>query len=128
MGTDKIVMTTHARSIIEPIVHEISEFLPMNLQGETIWGVNMLNRVDCLDESHCEIDRYENGNIMDISKYGFVEEKFNLFSLFDIINFPVTQIFATEGRLPPELEFKHVVESNNHKGLKFVEVWDSEKK
>jgi hypothetical protein len=128
MGGDNIVMTTHARTILEPIVKDVSEFLPLDLQGETIWALNLINRIDCLDVAHCEVERFEDGGgLMRIDKYSFFKDRLNKYSLFDITNFPVTTIFTTEGHLPPELEFKHVVESNNLKGLKFDEVWDSEK-
>ena len=101
-----------ARDILSPIIQEIGEIYEQPFQNRILYLFHVLNTVDAREGDD---DWPEEGLV-----YHFEGVKGSLFRL------PWGSLCAVSGLTPPELDFKHVVETNNLTGLLFREVWDSE--
>jgi hypothetical protein len=118
---DCLVLRANAKKILNSILKPVSEFLPLKLKNEDLDVVNITLCQDCLELSKCDF----NSIVIDERIFSFVSNKLPNESLFKVPEYKAA-IFCHQGLLPPEKDFKYLVESNNLKGLIFKEVWSSE--
>ncbi len=57
-------MTARAKAVVEPVLADEAEFLPLACPDMPLWLVNNLQVIDALDEEHSEIRRYPDGRIV----------------------------------------------------------------
>ena len=67
------VVDRKAWDALRPLVGPHVEALEMTLKGETLYALNVTTVVDCLDPERSEIERFDNGAIMDVGKFVFRE-------------------------------------------------------
>lgn len=58
---------------LRPLIGAQVEALEMTLQGETIYALNVVTVLDCLDPERSEIERFDNGAIMEVRTFVFRE-------------------------------------------------------
>lgn len=121
-----LVFNQKAYKIIHPILEPYCEWLPLNLDGESLYVLNLLLLSNCLNKEKSKIEYI--GNILYmIHEYSFYPDKMPPVSVFRLQLMPMHhRLFTYEGVLPKEKEFKYLVESNQLEGLIFEEIWSSE--
>ena len=98
------------------------EILPLMLDNEEVYGINVLSVLKALDYDNSEYRTFTDGEIMVILKYSFIEKCISNKNIFKI-----TDESRTSSPFVSEL-FKKTVEDNNLTGFEFELVWDSEEK
>ena len=76
--------------------NEIEILSVENINKIDMYILNIVNLIDCLNESSSVIDYFETGRIMDIQTYAFFTENLKSTMLFKIPQFSRTEIFATD--------------------------------
>ena len=118
------LVDSRAMSAIQPIVGDGCEFLPMlPYKGETLYLMNLLTCVDCLDKERTEfaVDEASGTKLSRVMKYSFNRDKIPSASLFKLPK--RVGLFAATGTAHSELEFKALVEREELTGLLFRELW-----
>lgn len=103
------------------LLGEKVEFLPLKHDIYNYFVCNVINIIDCLNESESKLKRFSSGRIMDIIGYDF---NVNILEAEDpiILRFPrnfTHEVFCYRN-------VKNHIESSNLKGYVFKEVWDSD--
>jgi hypothetical protein len=82
--------------------------------------VHIRDICECVDYNKSQIKYFPDSNkILRIKKFEFIEEEVRNKKIFKDSSFPVTDVYVTD-------EGKKIIESWNAKGIKFIELWDSE--
>lgn len=97
------------------------EFLPLSVADTTIWAVNVLEILDCLDEEKSDLKRFtSSGRVQRINNYVFKSAMIHQAELiFKIPQKIRTGIYATD-------RFKDKVEQAGFTGLKFEKIYSFE--
>jgi hypothetical protein len=103
------------------------EQLPMSLQGETQYLINVTECVNSLDQDKTIFTTDPDSGIRlgSIEKYSFYPNRFSESSLFKIPETRRTDVLTLERSMDPEEEFKAYVEENKLSGLVFELLWES---
>jgi hypothetical protein len=122
-----LVMSCRALEALSPIVEPCGEILPLKASDGADYAVlNITPCHDCIDEERSEGPRFADGRrFIEITRYEFKPERIPRLTLFKASIRPF-QIFATEGLVPKDSEFKARIERAGLEGLTFVEVWNDE--
>lgn len=115
-GTSLFLLNERAKNILEPVLSEYVEFLPV-IYKQPLYLMHVLCVADALDLDNIIANTYA-GKIGYIKKFAFKEER--------IPPFPVFRILC-EGRLYTGVifvkdEFKKIIEENGLTGFSFEEV------
>ena len=105
------VLSLRAWTLLEPLIGESVEALPLKCPGRNLFALNVLAVVDCLDQEKCEFKYYSSGKIMRVAKFAFRNdptEKHHMFSIPE-----------TSGDVFISDQFRKLVEQENLKGLQF---------
>jgi hypothetical protein len=110
------VFSKRAIEILNPLIADSTEILPlMGLEGE-FSVVNVIDVVDCLDHQRSEYIRFESsGRIMHIEHYVFKKDYLKNKHIFRIPEEVVSAVFVSDA-------FKTLVEQNRLEGLIFKKV------
>lgn len=114
------VVNDKTKRILENVLHNEVEFLPLVHSTESFWIVNVVNLVDAIDYDTAIPFRATPTIITHFKQHGFYKEKVSNQWIFKLPEMPFTRIYVTEA-------FKEVVEQNNLTGFQFEQVWDSKK-
>ncbi len=112
LGAGYIVIDEQAKEILmSHIGHEV-ELLPIDIEGQPHYIVNIINVIDCLDKENSEIKYFKSNptKIMRIVKHVFHEEHTVDSFMFKLPS--ITPMFCTQ-------KFKDLVEQNEITGLRF---------
>lgn len=104
--------------ILEPFIHNCVQVLPAIVKSQKVYVLNFITVIDCLNRENSQLIFFSNSNrIMEIEKFAFNKEM-----LTDAIVFKIPE----EIQSPPLVteEFKILIEQNEIKGFKFVQVWE----
>lgn len=127
-GLGKHAIDSRAIKILQPILEKTCELLPfMPLEdGEIFRRVNVLGRVDCLDEERTKwfVNKKTGEDSTEIEEYHFNPSRFES-SLFLLPKHGGALLTVT-GTSVPELEFKTIIEREGLTGLRFVELWSED--
>ncbi len=114
------LVSKKALDILLPLITDSVEILPMDVEGEMYYGINVLKILDVVDYEKTDHWFLPSGTIM-VEKYAFrnCEElwKYNIFKVTD--NPMSAWPFVSD-------KFKTTVEENRLKGFNFELVWDSD--
>ncbi|SMP32715.1 hypothetical protein SAMN06265361_10932 [Laceyella tengchongensis] len=117
-----LVFSERALGVLEDLVKEKVEALPLVHPEDNYWLIHILHAIDAVDYEKAIVETTESGRLIDFEKYAFSKEKVKGEHIFQVYLgdqvHPV--VFVSD-------EFKHVVEANRLVGFEFIEVWDSEK-
>lgn len=100
-------------------LEENGELLPITCEGQEYYLLNVTRLVDALDESNCQIERFDDGRIMTIDRYSFVEEKLIGVVLFKLPQDPLGYVYVTD-------RFVNRVNGARLKGFKFPLIWGTD--
>lgn len=114
------VMDEEAVNVLNRMIEENAELLPLDCPCGTFFAVNVVRVLDCLDLNKSEFKSFSDGRIMRMIKYSFFEEKINEINLFKVKGLELKRPFVSD-------RFKKAVEDNHLKGFVFTLAWDSEK-
>jgi len=103
-----------AKEVIEPLVGEEVEFLPLRTEVGPYWEMN-LPRISCLDDARAEVKRFSSGRIMRVLRYAIQWQKIQGHHLFYVAEDWPSSRFASE-------TFRRLVEGHGLKGLMFREI------
>jgi hypothetical protein len=118
-SSGSLIVSDKALKLLENILSEFVQFLPLAHEKYTYYLGNVTNVVDCLDENNCEINRFSDGRISTIEKYAFFIDKVKDQLIFKIPQELNGDFFVSE-------KFKEIIESSKLKGYQFRLAWDSE--
>jgi len=100
-----------------PIIKGDVEVLPLNKNGELLYGINVLSIIDAVDYELSTYRTYRDGKrIMSFKKISFKEDKVHDTNIFKVIDLKRGDIYVSE-------EFYNAVIKNNLKGFKMIKVY-----
>jgi hypothetical protein len=109
------VFSERAWKALESLVSRSGEALPLDAGSETLYAINVLAVLDCLDMTRSDVDRYPSGGISYINRYAFKpgwEPKDNIFK---VRGAELKEVLVSEA-------FKNQVEQDGLQGLAFRSV------
>jgi hypothetical protein len=109
------VFSDKALKILEPLIADSIEALPLISDSKRFFAVHVLDLVDCLDYERSEVKRFPEGNIMRIGWYVFKKGCIDGKHIFRIREAPLKDVLVSE-------EFKRVVEESKLEGVDFDKV------
>lgn len=123
-GSGILVFSENVKKSISSLISNEVEFIPLIHNKRKIYLVNVLNIIDAIDYGNSEFKILRSGKPVSIKKYAFSLDKIRGENIFRVLL--ADKIYSTETYVTSE--FKNIIESNNLKGFRFIEVWDSELK
>lgn len=113
------VLSEKALKVLDQLIKPSVEVLPLNCEGSTVYAINVIDILDCIDYASSEYKTYSGSSrIMRFIKYSFKPDIIKGNHIFKIIDEPTRKPFVSD-------EFKKLVEENGLLGFKFDLVWDS---
>ena len=114
-GFINMACSQRAKEVIEPLVGEEVEFLPLRTEVGPYWEMN-LPRISCLDEARAEVKRFpSSGRIMEVVRFAFRWEAMEGHHLFWVRETGMMYTLASEA-------FRRLVEEHGLTGLVFEEI------
>lgn len=108
-----------------PLLGKLGEALPLDVvdhESDDLVYYSLKNIVDCLDKEKSKWDPEINW----IDKFVF-KARLLKGPLFKIPQHITSEMYVVEGLLPPEKEFRAIVESRHLTGIDFKKVWRGKK-
>ena len=115
-GTSLFLLNERAKNILEPVLSEYVEFLPV-IYKKPLYLMHVLRVADALDLDNIIADTYA-GKTGYIKKFAFKEERIPPFPIFRIL----CEGELYEGEVFVKDEFKKIIEENGLTGFSFEEV------
>ena len=113
------VLSARAKQVVQPLLADKAQWLPLAFEEGEYWLLNLLNLVDALDEEHSGIRRLPtNPKVMTIDAYALHLEAIAQQWIFKVPQAPY-DVLVTE-------RFRSLVQDSGLTGLYFQPVWDSE--
>ncbi len=119
-----LIISPRTHDLIDSMVNDVAELLPLPFNDETWYLLNVFNQVDALDKENSRYKIYSTGKVGWLIKPAFFAEKLPRNKLFKTPLYPA--IYYSEDHSDNNKNnFKKIVEENNLFGIKFVKVWES---
>lgn len=109
------IFSERALQILRPLISNSLEALPLKCDFGKFYAANILDVVDCLDDSLANIERFSSGRIMAIERYAFKEDCIEGKHIFKIPETALQDVLVSDN-------FKSLVEENGLLGLEFKQV------
>ncbi|NKB54577.1 MAG: hypothetical protein GKR97_20635 [Rhizobiaceae bacterium] len=121
IGSHFLVMRDHVREILEPVMADNVEFLPLQTDdGIQLWITHTLRQVPVLDLERSELKRFaSSGRIMRIVRHHFLPAVVKAGSAFHLTNMKRGNLYLSEKVVDAVLQADLT-------GPKFTEIWDTE--
>lgn len=124
---------TSALAVVNPdalavthIIERCAELLPVRAPGLVkVVLVNVVPAEPCLDLERTVATRLSDGRLLHVARYEFVAERLPARSLFKSAEDPYP-VFALQGTVGQDDDFKSVVEREALSGLDFREIWNDD--
>jgi hypothetical protein len=116
LGSHALFFRTQAIEVLEPLLSEHGELLPVHCEDAEVLLFNPTRVLDALDEGASNILRFGDGRVMRVNEYVFHPEVVRDTHVFKIPNLRVSPTFISE-------HFVETWKSAGLKGLEFKEVW-----
>jgi hypothetical protein len=113
------VFSPRAVEILADLLKDSGELLPITCEGEDYFLFNVTRLVDALDEDASELERFDDGGILRIARYGFKEDLLIGVNIFKLPQKPLSYPYVTDA-------FVHRVEDSALSGFEFRLVWSSD--
>jgi len=113
------VFNARAVKVLGDLLNHSGELLPIVCDNESYFLFNVTQVVDALDEARCELERFDDGRIMFIDSYSFIERKLAGVTIFKLPQRPLGWAYVTD-------PFVERVKAAKLKGFKFRLVWSSD--
>jgi hypothetical protein len=86
-----------AKEIIEPIIADSVEFLPLACPERALWIVNVLRIVDGLDMNQSDVVRFAStGRVMTIRRHRFIPDRLDGVHIFKLPGLTRGSLYVTE--------------------------------
>lgn len=119
LGSHVPVFNSEAVKVLADLLKSNGELLPAICDKEKYFLFNVTRILDALDEDNCELDRFDDGRVMDIDRYSFFEKKLTGAVIFKIPQRLLSLIYVTD-------PFVNRVKTAGLLGFKFRLIWTSE--
>lgn len=119
LSTHIPVFGTRTVKALADMLQGNGELLPISCGGEEYYLFNVTRIVDALDEENCDLERFDDGRILDIDDYSFFQEKLIGMYIFKIPQLVLSDVFVTD-------PFVERVSEAKLKGFEFRLVWSSD--
>jgi hypothetical protein len=119
LSTHIPVFNYRAVEALENLLQGNGKLFPITCAGENYFIFNVTRIIDALDEANSEIERFSDGEIMDVDRFVFVEERLFGATIFKIPQLVLMDVFVTE-------PFVERVKISKLKGFEFRLVWGSQ--
>lgn len=106
------VFNERAFKTLQPLISQNIESFQLESESDSLYAINVLKVVDCLDYEKSEIEWLPEGNIMLIDRYVFKNDCAKGEHIFKIRQAELKDVLVSE-------EFKKLVESSGLEGLIF---------
>ncbi|MDO3677896.1 imm11 family protein [Paenibacillus ehimensis] len=113
------VISEKAKNILESKLSNSVEFLPLQHKEERYYVLHVLSIFQAVDYESVLLRKLPTGLVVGFEKYAFNPEVINGHNIFKV--FLNERVYGTETFVSDEI--KEIVEKNNLKGFKFIEVW-----
>lgn len=124
-GCSTFVVDATAAEELADLLEKSGELLPLTVNGEQFYVVNVTQCFDVLDHDHTKWKHRSKRSSID--RFAFCADRLSVVSpLFKIPENNRSDILTIEGLKDPQDEFKARVEQKGLKGLKFIEIWSTE--
>jgi len=102
--------------------------LPLPFEGKEFSVLNVTECINCLDTTKTDwIHEKSTGKPVRIAKYAFHSDRMSESSIFKIPETAKSEILCYEGLKDSADEFKGFVEANRMTGLRFEEIWPTDR-
>ncbi len=115
LGGHSPILKKPAVAALAPVLVEHGQLLPM--RGEEVWLFNATTVLDALDRERSRIAYFDNGDILDIERHAFRQEKIGTAELFKL-PMRASAVYVTDG-------FVERVRNAGLRGVSFAPVWTS---
>lgn len=119
-GLGRPIFSGKAKKIIEPLIQEHVEFLPMSNPDYEMYMCNILNVMDCVDKSksvpYKSLDLVIGYNEIFFKEEFLQDTRRHIFKIPESLS---TRCYVSD-------EFRELVLKSKLKGFLFIEAWDSE--
>lgn len=109
------VVDEKAWDALRPLIGPHVEALEMRLEGEPIHALNVTTVLDCLDEERSEIQRYDHGAIMDVTRWVFRDGCLGDTPIFKQKGLEMADVFVSDA-------FRHAADAAGLKGARYVKL------
>ncbi len=110
------VFNRKALNALVDLLKPNGQLLPITCEGEEYFLFNVTRLVDALDEDNCDLERFDDGRIMDVDRYAFFMEKLRGETLFKLRQDPLGSVYVTDPFVQRVLE-------TGLRGFRFPLVW-----
>ena len=93
------------------------EFLPAFYQHITLYALNVVEVIDCLDHQKSEFEYFPDGGIRRIKKYQLKSDLLHNKHIFKIPERIMGTTYVSD-------DFKNLIEQNGLSGLIFNKIWE----
>ena len=115
-GSNMLFVSAAAKALLEPVLREAGELLPLRCADGDFWALNVTRMIDAFDEDKADVLRSSDGKrILMIHRHAFLTERLGP-ELFKLATDPRGLIYVTE-------TFVKRVKATSLKGLDFKLVW-----
>jgi len=121
-GEHVLILRPRALEALRPAFEDYGEFLPLRC-SEPLWLFNVTTVIDALDEERSQIVWFDEGGILDIEKYEFLQDRIGGAEIFKLQErddgVHVSSIFLQEPMV-------RRIGALGRKGVAFEMVWSDE--
>jgi hypothetical protein len=115
-GGDMLFVSVRAKALLEPILSQAGELLPLRCVDGDFWAANVTQLLDALDENNADLLRASGSQrVLMIHRHAFLAERLG-HEVFKLSQTPRGLIYVTEA-------FVNRVKATTLKGLEFKLVW-----
>ena len=115
-GGNMLLVSATAKALLEPVLREAGELLPLRCADGDFWALNVTRLIDAFDEDKADVLRSSDGErILMIHRHAFLTERLGP-EMFKLSRTPRGLIYVTE-------TFVKRVKATSLKGLDFKLVW-----
>ena len=114
------VLKKRALDVIFPLIKDDVEILTFDLDGEILYGINVLTLIDAIDYESSIYRTFRDGKrIMAFKKYVFREDMLKNRNIFKLLDLPRGEIFISEN-------INNLIICNDLKGFKTTLVYEKD--
>ena len=110
------VFNRRAVNTLADLLEPNGQLFSFMCQDEEYFLFNTTRLVDALDEDNCDLERFDDGRIMDIDRYAFFMEKLRGETLFKLRQDPLGSVYVIDPFVQRVLE-------TGLRGFRFPLVW-----
>ena len=112
-----LIVSPHTAKLLQPAVNDVAELLPIPVDGETWYFLNVFNQIDAMDKANSKYKIYRDGSVGYLQKAGFFPDKVPHAKLFTVAEDPAMIYYAEHHPDGNPNTFKNILEKNKLFGI-----------